>query len=430
VDVPRRPKLDRPRLTVGIAAVAVFALKLKIATSTYGTEDIETWLGFAHGVARHGPVGVYGVDFRAINGTLYNHPPLIGYYLDFINRLVKLGIPLKVTLRAVSSAADIGSALLVLEILRTRVVLWRATASGLAVAGSPVLFLISGYHGNTDPLFVMLVLLGSFLIIDKQWALSGGAVIALALGVKLVPVVVLPVLAVHVIRHRRALAGRAVLGFGTVFAVTWGPALLSHFTQVWQNVLSYSGIDNRPWGLVHFASDLHWTAVSQLLVGPGKTLVVVACALVPAALVWRRAGVTMEAVALCLVAFLLLSPAFGVQYLAWAVAAAYLLDLWTATLFNALAGLTLFVIYDSWNHGLPWTLMARGHVLTLGQLALLTLVWAALALVLVAGTRSVLAPAGRPGPGQAPVAEGQKKKVAGEAASSRLFGSRAESPKW
>jgi hypothetical protein len=416
VDVLRRPKLDRPRLTVGLAAVVFFALKLKIATSTYGTGDVAIWLGFADGVARHGPVGVYGIDFEALNGTLYNHPPLVGYYLSLINWLVQLGIPLKVTLRAVSSAADIGSALLVLEILRTRVALRRATASGLAVAASPVLLLVSGYHGNTDPLLVMLVLLGSFLIVDKQRAFTGGAVLALAVGVKLVPIVLLPTLAVYVLRHRRDLAARAALGFGIAFAVTWGPALLTHFAQVRRNVLGYSGISSRPWGLVHFALDLHWTAVSNFLVGPGEILVAVACALVPAALVWRRTSVTIEATALGLIAFLLLSPAFGVQYLAWAVAAAYLLDFWTATLYNALAGLALFVIYDHWNGGLPWTQEAVGRVLTPGQLALLAVVWAALALVLVRGTRAVLAPEGhrRPGPNPgAQVSEGEASVTGG-----------------
>lgn len=235
----------------------------------------------------------------------------MGYFLEVVNRLSEWGVPLRVTIRAVSSAADVISGLLVFEILRRRGSLLRATIAGVAVGASPVLFLISGYHGNTDPLFVMLVLLGSFLIIDKRMALLGGVALGLAIGIKLVPIVVLPTIAVYLVRHRRDLLVRAAAGFGVTFAVTWGPAILTQWDGLKRNVLGYAGIDDRPWGLVRFADGLGWSWWSHSMIGPGKFIVVLLCALIPAALTWRWHRLAMESVAVSLVAFLVLSPAFG-----------------------------------------------------------------------------------------------------------------------
>ena len=387
------------RIGVLLIGFAAFLPKLLISMRTYGTQDIHTWMAFAQGVAQRGPVGIYGIDFGSLNGTLYNHPPLVGYYLEVLNKLSQWGIPLKVTIRALSSAADVISAVLVFEILRRRGSLLRSTFSGIAVAASPVLFLISGYHGNTDPLLMMLVLLGCFLIIDKRMALLGGVALGLAIGVKLVPIVVLPTIAVYLVRHQRDLLVRAAASFGVTFAVTWGPAILREWDGLKRNVLGYAGINDRPWGLVRFADGLGWSWASQLMIGPGRYVVVLLCALIPAALTWQRPQLAMESVAMSLAAFLVLSPAFGVQYLAWVVAAAYLLDFWSATLYNALGGLLLFQVYDHWNGGLPWSEMAKGQLFTPSEVALAALVWAVLIGVLVRGAhRAVSSTSGLNGP--------------------------------
>jgi hypothetical protein len=148
------------------------------------------------------------------------------------------------------------------------------------------------------------------------------------------------------------------------FAATWVSAILTQWGALKRNVLGYAGIDDRPWGLVRFADGLGWSWLSQFMIGPGRFIVVMLCALIPAALTWHRQGLEMESVAMSLVAFLILSPASSVQYLAWALAAAYLLDIWSATLYNVLGGLLLFLIYDHWNGGLPWIGLAKGQLYT------------------------------------------------------------------
>jgi len=381
-----RSSTRRARLLVIIVGLVVLIPKLLIASRTYGTEDIHTWTDFAQGVARRGPVGIYEIDFRQLTGGLYNHPPLMGYYLEVVNKLAQWGVPLRVTIRAVSSVADMVSGLLVFEILRRRQSLEQSTLAAALITASPILFLISGYHGNTDPVFMMLVLLGCFLVLDGRTVLFGGAALALALGVKIVPIVILPVIAVYLLRHRRDLILRAAAGFLITLAVTWGPALVLEWNALKQNVLGYSGISERPWGLVRFANYLGLPWAADFMAGPGKNALVLACALAPAILVWQRAILVMESVALSLVAFLVFSPAFGVQYLAWAVAAACLLDVWSASFYSVLGGILLFQIYDRWNHGLPWSKMAPGLRFTPYETALGALVWLSLVVVLARGT--------------------------------------------
>ena len=357
------PRPARARATVLLIALLFLVSKLVIAAMTYGTNDVSYWIDFARGVGLKGPVGVYGIDFRH---AVYNHPPLVGYFLGAANALTNIGIPINFTIRAVSSTADVASAVLVFELLRTRRSLTVATLSGILVAASPVLFLVSGFHGNTDPIFAMLVLLSCFLLVNKRMDLIGGGVLALALGIKLVPVVVLPTLFVYLLRRDRRGLVRAVVGFTAVFLVSWGPALLQEWQPLMQNVIGYSGISRRQWGLVQLGNWATNQDMINFLTGPGKMLSVAACALLPAALLWRRSDRVLEALGLSLVGLLVLSPAFGVQYLVWALAAAFLVDFWGAIAYNILGGLLLFNIYDDWSDGIPWG-VANGEPFTAGH---------------------------------------------------------------
>jgi len=100
------------------------------------------------------------------------------------------------------------SGLLLLEMLRRpklavasdhlRPLAWRPSPA-VGVAASPVQFRISGYHGNTDPVFVMLVLQAIFPNIDRSMKLSGRVALGLTIEVKLIPIVVVPTVAVYLV---------------------------------------------------------------------------------------------------------------------------------------------------------------------------------------------------------------------------------------
>jgi hypothetical protein len=127
------------------------------------------------------------------------------------------------------------------------------------------------------------------------------------------------------------------------------------------------------------------------------------CCAAPAFFVQRHPDRLAPAVGMSLSAFLLLSPAFGVQYAAWPAAVSYLIGLTTATLYNLAAGTMLFLIYNRWSGGLPWTREPTHASKFLdNEVAVGIIAWCALLLVvavggwrLVAGGRSGATPAGR-----------------------------------
>ena len=389
----------RCRWVVLAVAAAVLVVKLLLAALTRGTNDADTWTLFAGGVAQAGPVGVYALDFP---GQLYNHPPLIGYWLAVLNVLEGWGFSIRFSIRAAASLADVVTAVLVFELLRTRTSLRRATASGVLVALSPVLLVISGFHANTDPIFVMFVILAAYLLVDRKVPALAGIALALALGVKIVPVVVLPLFAVFAL-----LAGARVLvqlgvAFAALTAVIWLPALLTEFSAVLGNVIGYSGIAARPWGvaqLVHWVGDPEWAV--WLLTYPFRFVALAVAALLPAWLVLRRRDQLPAALGISLGLFLVLSPAFGHQYLVWPAAALFFVGLVGATAYNALAGALIIIVYHRWNGGWPWDL-ALASSMTNGELALAGVVWVELTAAVLIGVIAQLRLAPHPAPGRDP----------------------------
>jgi hypothetical protein len=77
---------------------------------------------------------------------------------------VALATVLDLLARVPASVADLGAALLVFEVLRSRRPLQLAARSATLVAVSRMLFVASGIHG--DPLGVAVALAASWLVID------------------------------------------------------------------------------------------------------------------------------------------------------------------------------------------------------------------------------------------------------------------------
>ncbi len=395
-----------PLLVLGVA-LSTTALKLRIAATTFGTNDAHSWIDFARGVREYGLIHVYGHEYF----TQYNHPPLAGLMLAAVNGLVdarvvdlgELTVPLLV--RVPASVADVGSALLVFLLIRRRRSDRSGALAGVLVALSPVLVVISGFHANTDPVFVMFVLLAVYAV-ERGWGFTAGVAFMLALSVKLVPVVVAPVLVVALIQRGWHRLGTFVIGVLVVFVPLWGPVLQYAWPEFSTDVLGYNGVSLREWGIPQF---LAWWRVppewTEVLVGSGRFAVLGISALVPALLVWRRPDALGAAAGLSLALFLLLSPAFGMQYTVWPLAAAYLIGSGAATLYNAAASVYVVTVYDNWN-GIraargplpPWEWYEGVAVEARPvDLQLMVIAWTALAIVVVAAfvrrrRRPVLSP--------------------------------------
>jgi uncharacterized membrane protein len=375
----------RHRWLIFAVALPALAVKLVIAYVTFGTNDIVHWMDFAQAVKRVGPVQVYAFPFTQ---SLYNHPPLIGYFLLAVNYLTHFGLPVKFSIRAAASLADVASAFLVFEVLHRRRPLAEATAAGILVAASPVLFAVSGFHGNTDPIFTMLILLSVFLLAERRTPATAGVAIALALSIKIVAVVVVPGLLVYAARRGRRTLVRFVMALGAVFVLIWTPALHSEWAPIRKNVLGYRGSLLHPWGLPQFAQWAGMPDVSNWLNGSG-VLVVAVCAGVGAAAVWAKPSLVVEAMALAMVAFMLLSPAFAVQYLVWPVLFCYLVGFWGATAYNVLAGALLVEVYTRWSGTVLWN---HAHALAFSarEKAWGGVVWVALTVVVSQGLWRIL----------------------------------------
>jgi hypothetical protein len=355
-------------------------LKLWIAATTYGTNDVFRWIQFTGLVHKLGPIDVYRTHLQAP----YDHPPLTSWFLALIGAITTHVGSVPFLIRVPASIADLVTALLVFELVRRFRTLREATVAGVTVALTPVLIGISGFHGNTDPVFVMFILLSAYLVLTERPFLAGMSAAA-AVSVKIVPAVALPVLAVALWRNRRQLI-RAVCGFALVLVPLWAPPAVLQWTGFKRNVLEYGGLNPKtsPWGLVDFARNLHSAGLVNVLTGPGRVATVAIAMLVPAYFVWRRPDLVAVGVCASLAITLLCVPWFGMQYIAWAAAAVLLLDIWTGVLYNILAGSFVVVVYTHWSRGWPWD-RAVSTPLTRGQERLGWLVWAVLLVCVVRG---------------------------------------------
>jgi hypothetical protein len=365
-----------------VVSCALFttAVKLSLAATTRGTNDVLHWEQFARVVRALGPVDIYGTHLH----TPFNHSPLTGWYLAAANAITAHGLSLRFLIRVPASLADLLTAVLVFELVRSSRDVREATVAGVTVALTPVLVTVSGFHGNTDPVFVMFILLSAYLVITGH-AFPAGMSAAAAISIKLVPIVALPVLAAALWKDGRRLL-RAASGFLVVFVPLWTPVVLRQWAGLKRNVLEYNGLGSKlsQWGVVDFARSMHQHGLVNVLVGPGRFAVVVLSGALPAYLVFRSRESVAVGVGLSLALVLLGTTIFGMQYVAWAAAAVLLLDVWSGVVFNVAAGAFVLIVYTHWTHGLPWNAAAATR-LTVWQVRLGGLVWLILLVCVVRG---------------------------------------------
>lgn len=337
---------------------------------TRGPADVRIFDAFATAIAQVGPVQIYGHPMPRL--PVYNHPPLASWMLAGFHELADLGIPFGSLIRAPACLADAVSAVLVFEILRRRRTVTTATACAIGCALSPVLLATSGYHGNTDSVAIMFMLLAAFLLVDRRAPLAAGVAAALAVSVKLVPVVAIPALVVAAVRAGRPAAVRFCAGLAAVTLVLWGPSLAVVPVPLREQVLEYAGGRARLWGVVRFA-DLAGASDSfiEALHSDFHLLFVLLCMAAGAWLAWLRPTAAAYAVALSLTLLLLVSTGSAVQYLAWPVVGLCLFGLWEGLGYGLVVGVVAVIVYSGasavrWNDWAlhlaeaGWLLLAAG----------------------------------------------------------------------
>jgi hypothetical protein len=346
---------------------AAFVLKVAIASCTYGSTDALLYEADLTTIRREGPVVLYrdGITTQWCGQPgqrlcpPFIHPPFIVLALQGWGALADLsGLPLRFWLRLTCAIADVGSFALLLGHCRRQQDDPQARVALALFAISPIAILVSGFHGNTDPIMVFFMLLSVCLVEHRRPAWLAGAALGLAVSIKILPVLVAPAAMLALPTARR----RVEFGAGAVAVALAGalPVLVLAPELIMTRVLGY-GSQSGPWGLSLLAlvflqsPRLDW--LHDLYARYGKIL---GLGLVLVASWWPwprpdRNGLFLRA-GFVVSVFLSSTPGFGVQYLAWLVPWVVALGPRLTASYYLVGALFLFAYYTAGAGGFPWDL--------------------------------------------------------------------------
>jgi hypothetical protein len=343
------------RTAVAVAAACAFLFKLLLALFTEGTLDAAAFADHLAKIEGFGGAGAYRVS-GAFNNP-FNSPPFIVHFLKAVGWLARTtGLPFAFWLRLPCILADAGSLYLVWKLLERSGARRETPLLLVMLALSPVSIIISGFHGNTDPLMIFFVLLSAYLLEARGRVRLAALAFGLALDIKVAPLIFAPALWFYLpgMRRRIEYFGLAAL----VFLCGSLPYLLSDPLLIARSVFGYSSIYGH-WGWtllaakwfpesLQFARPPHGvTGAHAVAASVGKWLML---ALVTAAALWfnRRRDRPPLALQLGFAAalFLFLTPGFGSQYLSWLVPWTVFLGWRACLVYNLAGGIYLAVDYS------------------------------------------------------------------------------------
>jgi len=300
------------------AGLIAFSLKLILAACTLGTNDARTWEHDLTTLRTTGFAELYrsGVQYNSPGGRpslrqAFIHPPAILHGLRIVGN--------RFWLRAACALADAG----------TLALLWRMFGSvPLLVVLSPVSILISGFHGNTDPI-MMFFLVAAVFFAERGNAGRSAAAFGLACSVKLIPLIFAPAILLCLPGTIPRLKWLAVsLALWVALSL---PYLAQESVLIVRSMLGYSGATGL-WG---------FSLLSNQTNNAAKWIALLAAACLPLMLKKRL----FERCGLIVFVFLFFSPGFGLQYLAWTLP-------WTVTLhrramisWHMIAGIAALAVY-------------------------------------------------------------------------------------
>ncbi len=374
------PALPRRwRIAIVSAAAFAFIVKILLALDTYGTNDVYAWERFAHWSALFGS-GLYSIDLA------FNHPPSMIHVLAAMTWFAKTtGISFPFWLRLPAILADTASLWVVYRLFAARLNEVSVRWALLLLAVSPTLILVSGFHGNTDPVVIFFLLLAVYCIQQRSPDWAPGAAVGAAMCIKILPLIVLPVFFFYLSGLRRRVVFLA--SAAAVMIVCWSPYLFRDPLPIFHQVIGYQSIYGH-WGLTWLVCQLpffrdSWHDAFQHY----GAYVVLATITVAAFLINRRSDKpTLYAqTGAAFFFFLAVANGFGVQYLAWLVPWTIGLGIIPVAFFTLASGAFLFVVYNWWSGGFPWYLADSNYVgdfaghldypLTLCWISVIVLAW-------------------------------------------------------
>ncbi len=335
---------------VPILAISAFVAKVAMAFLTYGTNDVTTWQLDLDKANSQGAVvlirdGVQLFYHGSHALQIFSHPPSMIHILRFWGLLVNLThLPLQFWMRFSCATADAGS-LLLLSKLGHRVPALRFRTPLLAlIAACPISIEISGFHGNTDPI-MMFFLLGCVYVIEtKRSSVIAGALMGLALSIKIVPVIFIPAAILYLTTGKSRV--QFTLATLATFLATGLPWVATEPGLILHTLSGYNGLPSL-WSDIAASMGVSLAGHKAILLG----------AILSISLWMNLSKFRPPLFAQCgfLTAFFLFfAPGFAVQYLAWTIPWFCYLGITAAGAFYLTAGSLLFVVYSNWSGGLPW----------------------------------------------------------------------------
>jgi len=299
------------RCLILFGSVGIF-LRIVLVARTMGSNDVFIWTEHAKLVATH------GVQYAFANSPMYNHPPLMGYWAALATTLARDPLEFARWLKIPGLLGDIGSSVLIYRIYSRRSGPLAAAQAFTAYAWGLCAILVSGYHGNTDALVAFFSLLSVYLLDARERPFWSGLALALALNVKIIPLLIVPCLVLS-LRSRRHLAHWTMgLALGIIPYI---PFLMTVAKYMKQNMISYnSNPDN--WGILAFLNaGLSYPAFAvkaaearavYLSIGRYIVIGLIAAMSLAGRLLQRWSRYELAAISYAI--FLVFAPGFGVQY--------------------------------------------------------------------------------------------------------------------
>lgn len=352
---------------IGAALVALF-VKLAIAYNTFGTNDVAAFYMFARSLNDHGLEWTYrnGVVFFS-NFPVFNHPPLTAYYLQLISYLSHeesfryYGLAFPFLLRLPGIIADFVVVLVLLRvsgmIRELRVPAWALVMFAL----SPVSLMVSGFHGNTDPVMAMFLVLAAYMCLRERPLLCG-IFFALSCQIKIIPLLLFPILFFFWLGRQAAL--RFAIPFMLLSIVMWIQPLVRFPMLFLRNVFAYNGYWG-VWGITYWLRLSHWaqfngTGAFHLPPAAAAATFALKCLIIAVVLTlaWRRRCLceraAVDSIAYAWVVFFVFSPGICPQYMVWLAPFVLLLSPAFYGWLTVTCSLSLFFFYNGLAGGLPW----------------------------------------------------------------------------
>jgi hypothetical protein len=354
------PKRDLRTACIVALALVALTLKLAIAYNTIGTNDAVFFYGFAKVLSQH------DLEWTYQHSQYFNHPPLTAYYLRGIYALTEqrwcqdIGVHFPFLLRLPGIIADF---LVVLVLLRmTKMDLHIPTWALALFALSPVSLMVSGFHGNTDPVMVLPLVCAAWMSLRSRPMLAG-LFFALSCQIKIAPLLLLPAFVFFWLSQGKS--REFLIPVAITTAILWLEPRVNFPMLFAKNVLAYGSY----WGMWGITYCLRLTGLSEfsrvsffdLELGQTLVITVLKIIIVIAALImaWQRRHARglafVETLAWTWLMFFILAPGVCPQYLVWL--APFIL-LASPSLYTALAissSIFLFAFYNITSGGLPWS---------------------------------------------------------------------------